>query len=104
MSYTVFCKNKMSMVDLCRYGSHAGDMSRLAGNAVRNVSLVYVDLRGVGRRALLKRAGKAVARAQFSGRDIVFLNGTEDAAQGQGQHVPTNVDTRSSKGKQPQMS
>ncbi|GJJ11949.1 hypothetical protein Clacol_006187 [Clathrus columnatus] len=67
-----------------KYGASAGDMSRMTGNTIRNVSLVYVDVRGVGRRALLKRAGKAVVKAQFSGKDVVFMNGTNNAAAAQG--------------------
>jgi spartin len=44
----------------------------MAGQSARNVGLVYIDARGVGRRALLKRAGKAVVKARMGGRDVVL--------------------------------
>lgn len=36
--------------------------------AVRNVGLVYVDVAGLGRRALLKTAGKEFVKARIKGR------------------------------------
>ncbi|KAF8344017.1 senescence-associated protein-domain-containing protein [Cantharellus anzutake] len=55
------------------YGPDAGKAVEQIGETAQNVSLVYVDARGVGRRALLKRMGKGVLKAQF-GRDktVVF--------------------------------
>ncbi|KAF8589672.1 hypothetical protein K439DRAFT_1332067 [Ramaria rubella] len=55
-----------------RYGSDVGDASLMAGGSVRNVGLVYIDVRGVGRRALLRKAGKAVVRARMGGKEVVF--------------------------------
>ena len=37
----------------------------MAGTA-RNVGLVYIDMSGIGRRALLKRAGKTFLKARLS--------------------------------------
>lgn len=37
----------------------------LTGTA-KNVGLVYVDMTGMGRRALLKRAGRTFVKARFS--------------------------------------
>ncbi|KAI9446763.1 hypothetical protein H4582DRAFT_1804192 [Lactarius indigo] len=47
-----------------RYGAVAGDNAALAGRTVRNVVLVYVDVRGFGRRALVKRTAKTWARGR----------------------------------------
>lgn len=58
--------------DLIRYGQDMGDASRIGGQLAQNVALVYIDIRGVGRRALLKRAGKAVVRARMGGRDVML--------------------------------
>ncbi|KAF8528187.1 senescence-associated protein-domain-containing protein [Hysterangium stoloniferum] len=55
-----------------KYGTEMGQASQLTGQSVRNVGLVYVDLRGVGRRALLRKAGKAVVKARMGGREVVF--------------------------------
>ena len=41
-----------------KYGPVAGDNAALAGGTMRNVVLVYVDVRGLGRRAIVKRAAK----------------------------------------------
>jgi len=39
----------------------------MAGSA-RNVCLVYIDMRGIGRRALLKTAGKEFVKARVSSK------------------------------------
>ncbi|KAI9456681.1 hypothetical protein BJY52DRAFT_1204714 [Lactarius psammicola] len=55
-----------------RYGTVAGDNAALAGGTVRNVVLVYVDVRGFGRRALVKRTAKTWAK----GRTAAGRSGT----------------------------
>ena len=47
-----------------RYGAVAGDNAGLAGRTMRNVVLVYVDVRGFGRRALVKRTAKTWAKGR----------------------------------------
>ncbi|KAH9038927.1 hypothetical protein EDB85DRAFT_2072605 [Lactarius pseudohatsudake] len=47
-----------------RYGAVAGDNAALAGRTMRNVVLVYVDVRGFGRRALVKRTAKSWAKGR----------------------------------------
>ncbi|KAH9001574.1 hypothetical protein EDB92DRAFT_2051132 [Lactarius akahatsu] len=47
-----------------RYGAVAGDNAALAGRTMRNVVLVYVDVRGFGRRALVKRTAKTWAKGR----------------------------------------
>ncbi|KAF8188319.1 hypothetical protein BJ912DRAFT_968419 [Pholiota molesta] len=52
-----------------KYGPEAAESSlHLAGTA-RNVGLVYIDMSGIGRRALLKRAGKTFIKARLSSND-----------------------------------
>ncbi|KDQ18620.1 hypothetical protein BOTBODRAFT_42255 [Botryobasidium botryosum FD-172 SS1] len=72
----------MSMAAGHKYGPEAGDATRLMGESVRNVGVVYVDARGVGRRALIRRAGKKMIKAKVGGKDVVFGAGPE------GQIVP----------------
>lgn len=49
-----------------KYGPEAAHSSLLMAGTARNVGLVYVDLRGVGRRALVRRAGRTFVKAQMS--------------------------------------
>lgn len=49
-----------------------GEISRVAGKSIQNVGLVYIDVKGVGRRALLKRAGKVVVKARMGGKEVVL--------------------------------
>lgn len=41
-----------------KYGPEAAESSLLMAGTARNVGLVYVDMKGIGRRALLRKAGK----------------------------------------------
>jgi spartin len=66
-----------------------GEASLLVGHSVRNVGLVYIDARGVGRRALLKKAGKKFIRAKLGKKDVVL--GVDD----QGRLAPQNPTARS---------
>jgi len=45
-----------------RYGAMAGGNAALAAGMMRNVVLVYVDVRGFGRKALVKRTAKTWAK------------------------------------------
>ncbi|KAF9008983.1 hypothetical protein BDQ17DRAFT_1349310 [Cyathus striatus] len=49
-----------------KYGPDAAHSSLLMAGTARNVGLVYVDMRGIGRRALLKRAGRTWVKARIS--------------------------------------
>lgn len=49
-----------------RYGPDAAQNSLLLAGTARNVGLVYIDMSGIGRRALLKRAGKQFIKARVS--------------------------------------
>ncbi|KAF8881931.1 hypothetical protein CPB84DRAFT_1838237 [Gymnopilus junonius] len=60
-----------------KYGSEAAQTSMLMTGTARNVGLVYIDMRGIGRRALLRRAGKEFVKARFTNK------APEPQAQGQ---------------------
>jgi spartin len=49
-----------------KYGPAAGENAALAGHTMRNVVLVYVDVRGLGRRAIVKRVAKSWAKGRVS--------------------------------------
>ncbi|KAF6765017.1 hypothetical protein DFP72DRAFT_954761 [Ephemerocybe angulata] len=72
-----------------KYGAEAAESSMLMANTARNVGLVYVDARGIGRRALLKRAGRQFVKARFSSRDPgVTGQGPTPAAPASGANTP----------------
>jgi hypothetical protein len=52
-----------------------GSAVAVVGESVRNVGVVYVDARGVGRRALLRIAAGRVVRGRMGGREVVFKEG-----------------------------
>ncbi|KAH9459828.1 hypothetical protein MJO28_004503 [Puccinia striiformis f. sp. tritici] len=55
------------------YGAEAGQIAHRANHAVRNVGLVYIDARGVTRRAILKSVGKAAVRGRMNdGREVIL--------------------------------
>ncbi|CEL54491.1 hypothetical protein RSOLAG1IB_07094 [Rhizoctonia solani AG-1 IB] len=77
-----------------RYGPEAGAHTKHFGETVRNVGVVYIDARGVGRRALIKRAGKRMIKGRLgSGREIML--GDEQTAGGVGQLHVAGPDTKS---------
>ncbi|KAJ6606271.1 hypothetical protein DFH09DRAFT_1119723 [Mycena vulgaris] len=49
-----------------KYGAEAGQSSVMMAGTVRNVALVYIDLHGIGRRALLRRAGKEFVKGRIA--------------------------------------
>ncbi|CCA73912.1 hypothetical protein PIIN_07865 [Serendipita indica DSM 11827] len=64
--------NSLSAAAHHKYGPDAGKAVGMMGESVKNVGVVYIDARGVGRRALLKCAGKRIIKAKMGGRDVVF--------------------------------
>jgi len=59
-----------------KYGDQAADISHGIGATVRNVGLVYVDARGVTRKALLKGAAKGMLfKAKVGDTEEVILGG-----------------------------
>ncbi|THU96322.1 hypothetical protein K435DRAFT_819454 [Dendrothele bispora CBS 962.96] len=49
-----------------KYGAEAAQTSTYMTGTARNVALVYIDVRGMGRKALLKRAGKRYVKNKMS--------------------------------------
>lgn len=50
-----------------KYGSDVEGAVRQVGGAVRNVGVVYVDFRGVGRRVLIKKIGTRMIKGTIKG-------------------------------------
>lgn len=63
-----------------KFGAEVGHATALLGGSVRNVAVVYIDVRGVGRRALLKSTAKGFVKARLK-------NGGEIRLQGEGRDV-----------------
>jgi len=49
-----------------------GDAALMVGQTARNVGVVYIDARGVGRRALIKKVGKKAIKGRIGSRPVVF--------------------------------
>lgn len=64
-----------------RYGHDAGQAVAYAGGSVRNAVLVYVDVRGVGRRGVLKATAKGWVKARLRSGETVALQPVPAGAQ-----------------------
>ncbi|KAI0668438.1 hypothetical protein C8Q78DRAFT_258882 [Trametes maxima] len=51
-----------------KYGADAGKSTHLATHTARNVTLVYIDMQGLARRALIRKAGKEWIKARVGSR------------------------------------
>ena len=49
-----------------KYGTTAGENAALAGRTARNIVLVYVDVRGLGRRVIVKRMAKTWVKGRIA--------------------------------------
>lgn len=59
-----------------RYGAEAEHSSRMMTGTVRNVGLIYVDIKGLGHRALLKTAGVEIVKTRMrDGREVKLKTG-----------------------------
>lgn len=60
-----------------RWGAEAGDISRELGGGVKNVGLVYIDVTGVSRRAILKSVAKGmvIGRVADGGGQVIVGGG-----------------------------
>lgn len=65
-----------------KYGTDAGHATALVGGTVRNVVLVYVDVRGVGRRSLLKGTAKGFVKARLRSGETVRFQPQQAGASG----------------------
>lgn len=73
-----------------KYGPDAARSTHLATHTARNVTLVYIDMRGFARKALIKKAGKQWIKARIGtgnggGKE---MSGMVVDKQEQGQGVP----------------
>ncbi|KAH7324617.1 senescence-associated protein-domain-containing protein [Stachybotrys elegans] len=60
-----------------RWGEEAGEVSKHLGGGVRNVGLVYIDVTGVSRRAILKSVAKGMVVGKVKdGREIIVGGNT----------------------------
>lgn len=56
-----------------KFGPEAGHATALLGGSVRNVAVVYIDVRGVGRKALLTGTAKGFVKARLKSGETVQL-------------------------------
>ncbi|GAA5983137.1 hypothetical protein JCM11641_004925 [Rhodosporidiobolus odoratus] len=58
-----------------KYGGEARGVADDVGGSVKHCALVYIDARGVGRKALLKSVGKSALRAKMAdGSEVILSN------------------------------
>ena len=65
-----------------KYGADAGHATTLLGGSVRNVAVMYVDVRGVGRKAIVKRTAKGVWKAKMRSGEEIQLQGEGEKVDG----------------------
>lgn len=71
-----------------RYGDEAGSIATELAGGVKNVGLVYIDVTGVSRRALIKSVAKGMVVGKVRGGGEVVVGG------GDGGVVPAEVDEK----------
>lgn len=69
----------MSQVVEHRWGPEAGEVSRNLGGGFKNVGLVYIDVTGVSRRAILKSVAKGMVVGNVKGGGQVIVGADEKA-------------------------
>jgi spartin len=74
--------NRASADDRHKFGAEAGHATALAGGAVRNVAVVYIDVRGIGRKALLKGTAKGFVKARLQNGETVVLQAEGEEVKG----------------------
>jgi spartin len=65
----------MSTVVGHRWGPEAGEISRNLGSGFKNVGLVYIDVTGVSRRAILKSVAKGMVVGRVKGGGQIIVDG-----------------------------
>ncbi|KAK0714675.1 senescence-associated protein-domain-containing protein [Lasiosphaeris hirsuta] len=83
-----------------KWGEEAGDVSRSIGGGVKNVGLVYIDVTGVSRRAIIKSVAKGMVVGRTASGQQVIVGGNDGAAIG----VPDAAETETltiAEGKKP---
>lgn len=69
--------SSVSQVVEHRWGAEAGEVSRNLGGGFKNVGLVYIDVTGVSRRAILKSVAKGMVVGNVKGGGQVIVGGDE---------------------------
>ncbi|GAA5950840.1 hypothetical protein JCM3765_004607 [Sporobolomyces pararoseus] len=64
-----------------KWGSEARGIVDDAGSSVKHCALVYIDARGVTRRALLKAVGKGALKAKMSDGSQLYLTDSSDTSE-----------------------
>lgn len=59
------------------YGSEAATLADSVGSSVKHVALVYIDARGVTRRALVKGVGMGAIKARMADGSQLYLSGND---------------------------
>ena len=68
----------MSTVVGHRWGPEAGEAAAHIGTGFKNVGLVYIDVTGVSRRAIIKSVAKGMVVGKVKGGGQVIVEGTDD--------------------------
>jgi spartin len=63
-----------------KWGAEAGDVTRSLGGGVKNVGLVYIDVTGVSRRAILKSVAKGMVVGRTEKGDQIIVGGGDGGA------------------------
>lgn len=64
-----------------KWGDEAGELSRQLGGSAKNVGLVYIDVTGVSRRAIIKAVGKGMVIGKVKGGGEIIVGDDTAAAQ-----------------------
>jgi spartin len=78
-SLTVSTTSAASRVIAHRYGDEAGEISKSIGGNVRNVALVYIDVTGVSRKAIVKSVAKGMVVGKVGDGDLVVPGTSDDS-------------------------
>ncbi|KAK1783129.1 senescence-associated protein-domain-containing protein [Copromyces sp. CBS 386.78] len=85
-----------------KWGPEAGEISRSVGGGVKNVGLVYIDVTGVSRRAILKSVAKGMVVGRTADGGVVTVGGGDGGVlspgEGRMNHDPMNSAGRRSPG------
>lgn len=85
-----------------RWGPDAGEAAKHIGGGFKNVGLVYIDVTGVSRRAILKSVAKGMLVGQVKDGGSVYVGGADpSSASVSGASGPGNSSRGDSKGKKP---
>ncbi|KAK1999071.1 hypothetical protein LX36DRAFT_655883 [Colletotrichum falcatum] len=78
-----------------RWGAEAGQVSRNIGGGFKNVGLVYIDVTGVSRRAILKSVAKGMVVGKVKGGGQIIVGGGDGGAVTLAEDAKTRRDDQS---------